>query len=507
VAEPFSYDVVEYPSAPLPQVHPGHLYAVARLYGLDPAPVGRCRYLEVGCGDGAHLIACAYGLPDATFVGIDLSAVAVERGNRVIAGLGLSNVKLYAADLTKWEPPGRFDYAMSHGCYSWIPAPVRDGLLALIARSLNPTGVGYVSYNAYPGCFIRRMVWEMLKHHTAAIDDPAEKSAQALEFVKFLHAGQPEKPGPELATFAKELQDILDERQPGLLYHDDLSDTNEPVYFHQFAAHAARFGLRFVAEAEQNVMATRALPRNVADVLDGMADRDVLDKEQYLDYLRIRRFRQTLLSPDGRTPQKEPDPGRVTALAVSGKPKPDPDPCDLAPGVAVTFTTKNGAAARTDLAIAKAALTVLPARWPGRVPFPELVRLAASALGREPTPEDSESLANLLTRVWQTGLVELHGHVPRYAAAVSERPVASPLARMQLQTGPLAATVFLTPMLFDDAPSRRLVQLLDGTRTKDQIAAELLGAFPEGNRPDPAALRAGIEQRLERMAHGGLLVG
>ena len=32
-------------------------------------------------------------------------------------------------------------------------------------------------------------------------------------------------------------------------------------------------------------------------------------------------------------------------------------------------------------------------------------------------------------------------------------------------------------------------------------------AFPPDKRPDPAALRAGIDQRLERMARGGLLVG
>ena len=105
MAEPFAYDVVEYPSAPLPQTHPGLLFAVARMFGMDPAPAERCRYLEVGCGDGSHLVAGATGLPDATFVGIDLSSVAIDRGNRVIAELGLSNVTLYAADLTRWEPP------------------------------------------------------------------------------------------------------------------------------------------------------------------------------------------------------------------------------------------------------------------------------------------------------------------------------------------------------------------------------------------------------------------
>ncbi|HJZ90360.1 MAG TPA: class I SAM-dependent methyltransferase [Gemmataceae bacterium] len=505
--EPFSYDVVEYPSAPLPQMHPGHLFAVARLYGFDAAPVERCRYLEIGCGGGTHLIACAYGVPDATFVGIDLSSAAIDRGNRMIAELGLPNVTLHAADLTRWEPPDqRFDYVVSHGLYSWVPARVRDALLGLVARCLPPTGVGYVSYNVYPGCFLRRMVWEMMRHHTAGFDDPRQKTEQAIEFVNFLAAGQPAKPDPGLAAFAKELNDIK-ERNTGLLYHDDLCETNEPVYFHQFAAHAGRFGLRFVAEADPMVMATRAMPPPVAHVLDGMAEQDVLDKEQYLDFLRLRRFRQTLVSTDGRAPRKEPDPAAVSVLAASGRPKADSDPVDLSPGVGVTFSTGAGAAIRTDSDIAKAALTVLTRRWPGRVWFRDLVGLAARDLRREPTPADTDTLADLMVRVWTNGLVELHGHVPRYVEVVSERPVASPLARIQARTGPLAVTMLLTPMLFDDAPSRRMLQLLDGTRTREQIAEEMESAFAPESRPDPAALRAGIDQRLERMARGGLLVG
>src|SRR5262249_13541798 len=55
----YPYDAVDYPSAALPEAHPSHLFAVASMFGMDPAPVDRCRYLEVGCGDGTHLIACA----------------------------------------------------------------------------------------------------------------------------------------------------------------------------------------------------------------------------------------------------------------------------------------------------------------------------------------------------------------------------------------------------------------------------------------------------------------
>jgi SAM-dependent methyltransferase len=476
------------------------------MFGLAAAAVEHCRYLEIGCGDGIHLIASAIGLPDATFVGVDLSTVAIERGNRMIAELKLPNVSLYAADLTAWTPPGGgFDYVIAHGLYSWVPPPVRDALLSLMSRSLRPTGVGYVSYNAYPGCYIRRMVWEILRYHTADIAESARKIDQARELVKFLAAGQPAERAVVPALFAHELDHLLNDHDPRVLYHDDLSSVNEPVYFHQFAAHALKFGLRYVAEAEPNAMEARAFPPQVAGVLNGLAARDPLLKEQYLDFLRLRRFRQTLLSIDGQTPRTEPDAAAVPALAVSGKPK--AESVDLAAGVAVTFTAERGASARTDLPIAKAALVELASCWPKRIPFPDLVSRAVARLGRESTAEDNNRLAQFIATVWMAELVLLHGDLPRYADTVSERPIASPLARLQVRTGPFASTLLHTSMRFDDAPSRAMIQLLDGTRTRDEIASELAATFPPDQRPDPATLRAGLDRNLERLAKGGLLVG
>ena len=506
---PFAYDTVEYPSAALPQAHPGHLYALGRMFGLDPTPPQACRYLELGCGDGIHLIAAAVGLPEATFVGVDLSTAAVERGNQIIAELELPNVSLYVGDLTTWEPPpGGFDYVIAHGLYSWVPAPVRDAVLGLMARSLQPSGIGYVSYNTYPGCYIRRMVWEMMRLHVGSIDTPAGKMTGALELVRFLAAGRPQKKADAaLALLSPELEDILEDRDPRVLYHDDLGAVNDPVYFHEFAAHAKHFGLRFVAEAEPFLMETRGFPKEVASILNGLAARDVLLKEQYIDFLLLRRFRQTLLSPDGGTPREDPDPARIGGLFASGHPKPEAEAVDLSPGVAVTFRAARDALIRTDLAIGKAAMLVLAARWPGRVPFEELVSLSAQKLGREILAEDTDALARLLTAAWMAGLIELHGYLPRYSETVSERPVASPLARLQVKAGPFVSTLLHTSMRFDDAPSRLLLQLLDGTRTKEEIVTAVAQAFPPDKRPDPSTLRAGLDRNLERLAKAGLLVG
>lgn len=505
----FAYDAVEYPTVALSQAHPGHLHAVARMYGLDPVPPDRCRYLEIGCGDGTHLIACALALPGATFAGIDLSATAVERGTRMIAELGLPNVTLYAADLTTWQPADGFDYAVAHGLYSWVPPPVRDGLLGLLARVLPPHGVGYVSYNTYPGCYVRRMVWEMLRFHTADVADPGEKVRQAVEMARLLIAGRRPATAEDAAAalLDPELNRIVQDEDPRVLYHDDLGEVNDPVYFHQFAAHAGRAGLRFVAEAEPQLMETRGFPPTVAGVLAGLASRDVLRKEQYLDFLLVRRFRMSLLARDGAAPAADPIAARITELGVSGNPKPERSPVDLAPGAAVTFTAARGATARTDLPIGKAALGVLAERWPGRVPFADLARAAAGKLGREATPADTAALAEFLTAVWSTGMIGLHGDQPRYVETVSARPMASPLARLQARTGPMVTSLLHNTVRLDDAPSRRMLEVMDGTRNLVQIAAEVLAAIPPEKRPPPTAFRAALDQKLQGLARAGLLVG
>jgi hypothetical protein len=74
---------------------------------------------------------------------------------------------------------GPFDRIVAHGLYSWIPASVRAQVMPLIASRLAPKGVAFVSFNAFPGCHLRRAVWEMLRYHTRDIADLKAKLAAA----------------------------------------------------------------------------------------------------------------------------------------------------------------------------------------------------------------------------------------------------------------------------------------------------------------------------------------
>ncbi|HEV3416510.1 MAG TPA: class I SAM-dependent methyltransferase, partial [Pirellulales bacterium] len=68
------YDQVPYPRHTYGFTHPDRLATLAILNGLEPPSVETCRVLELGCASGSNLIPMAYALPQAEFIGIDLSA-------------------------------------------------------------------------------------------------------------------------------------------------------------------------------------------------------------------------------------------------------------------------------------------------------------------------------------------------------------------------------------------------------------------------------------------------
>ena len=75
---------------------------------------------------------------------------------------------------------GEFDYIVVHGVFSWVPTNVQDHILALCRANLSPSGVAYISYNAYPGGHLREMLREMLHFHIRGLENSKERITQAI---------------------------------------------------------------------------------------------------------------------------------------------------------------------------------------------------------------------------------------------------------------------------------------------------------------------------------------
>jgi Predicted methyltransferase regulatory domain len=76
------------------------------------------------------------------------------------------------------------------------------------------------------------------------------------------------------------------ERGDEALLHDELASVNESVYFHQFAAHAGRPQLLYLAEADFLEIQIGTLPEQVAEELRPVED--PTRGYQYLDFLKGR---------------------------------------------------------------------------------------------------------------------------------------------------------------------------------------------------------------------------
>lgn len=493
-----AYDQVPYPGHPHAETHPNRLAAVARLFGIDAPPVETASVLEVACGDGGNLIATACSLPRARCVGFDLAPTAVARGRARIARLGVANVRIEVADLMSVGGTlGTFDYVIAHGLYSWVPQPVRDALLALIRDSLSPDGVALVSYNTYPGWHVGRMVREMLRYHTRDVSDPETRIAQSkalLDFLTVAHSAD-DAYGKLLAAESGRIAKL----SAGHLFHDDLADVNDPVYFHEFVAHARQFGLAFLAEADFATMSGAELPDAAREKLEVLRD-DPVAHGQYLDFVCCRRFRGTMLCHASRRVSASPLPGRVRSLLAASAATADAQPVDLSAGAEAHFRWGSRASLKTDHPLAKAVFVTLGERWREQLAFDALLSEACALMGRSPGAGDADALEAILVGAFGLRMVELAADRWAYATRPTARPNVSALARMEAEEGNLVTTLALRRVQVDEALALALLRLCDGTRDIDALLADLAAA---GHSVD----RAGVEERVAGFAKLGLLAG
>ncbi len=529
MSDGFAYDVLEYPSHVHPQAHPSRLAAIARLHGIDAASPRACHLLEVGCGDGLQLLTLAMAYPQSRFVGVDLSQVAIARGEAIRRRLGLDNLRLVAADLMTWDPgPDAYDYIVAHGFFSWVPDAVRDRLLALCRQVLSPAGIAYVSYNALPGCHLRRLMWDMLRHHVRDLDDPRARITAARDLLACLETVVA---GSQVYGDAvrSEARDLLRRTETSVLFHDDLADTNQPFSISEFAARADPHQLRYLGEADYHEMSDAGLTDDARQRLAQRAAGDRLQREQYLDYLKGRRLRQTLLCRADAPMQDVADAAMARSLFAVGHLRTDDaedGALDLGAGVAARFHSGDGAMLTTDHPVIKAALAMVGNAFPAALPFEAALAGARDATRSQASLEDD---ANVLADTWVAafglGLLTLHCDPPMFARQAGPKPKANALARMQVEAGSDLVTSLRPSMIRIDSPlALELVRLLDGQRDRERLLhdlAERMAALPmeiedtDGNGEgkahsrDPAwwreALAGQLEAGLLQTARMGLL--
>ncbi|MBO0697047.1 MAG: methyltransferase regulatory domain-containing protein [Zavarzinella sp.] len=517
---PTSYDVVPYESNVFPQSHPNRLATIATLLGMRPAPVTKCRVLELGCASGGNLVPMGLGLPESTFLGLDLSKRQIETGQKLIEKVGLKNVELRQLDFRDADRDlGQFDYVICHGVYSWVPPDVQDKILTICSENLTPRGIAYVSYNTYPGWHMRGIIRDVMLYHAKQFADPVHRVRQARNLLDFMSKSVTQKDDPYSLLLKNEVE-LIRKCQDSYLFHDHLEDENNPVYFHQFAERAAAKGLQYLGEVDFRVMLAANYPPEVQNVLQALSP-DAIHLEQYMDFLRNRMFRQTLLCHKAVQLTHQVRAEMVTGLAAASPARPSNEKPDVRSTEPEKFEVASGATVTTSQPIFKAALVHLNRAWPQALPFDALRAAARSAVGGPADPADSRVLAECLLNCYASAggsLLELHAHAPQFAREPGERPVASPLARAQAAEGARVTNLRHENVLLN-AVDRQLLTYLDGTRDRSTLAnvvADLVKAgeltVKEQDRPvtDPDRVKQlatpVVAERLSFLGRSALLV-
>jgi methyltransferase-like protein/SAM-dependent methyltransferase len=497
------YDDFIYPTYAFPQTHPDLLGVLAGLFGLKAAPSERCRMLEMGCGTGGNLLPLAAALPESEFVGVDYSGKQIETAKQRAEALGLKNLEFRHASIADVDPSwGQFDYAVCHGVYSWVPEEVQDAILRVCAENLKPEGIGYISYNTLPGWHLRGMVREMMCYHDTwhRSKPPQERVQQARALLQFLADATTNQQTPYSVQMKRELE-TLAQLPDSYIYHEHLEEYNAPIYFFEFDQRLRDRKLRFLGESHFPSMIHQNLPENVRRGLAAVAP-DLIQMEQYLDFVNNRTFRQSLICHIDQKPDYNVTPDRLLGFQFQSALKPQGE----------SFALPNGQTLNTDQPVTRAALNVLAEVWPGTATIDQLV----ARTGYKPL-EVGSALLGLYAAGGQ-GILRIWKHMPRYALRPSERPECWSVVRRLAQEGNQVPSVRhetnnLEPM------DRQLLNLMDGKRSRAQLRDLLLEAVRKGelnvNREGKriedehqarAVLNDLLEQKLKRYYEAALMV-
>jgi methyltransferase-like protein len=394
---------------------------------------------------------------------------------------------------------GKFDYIICHGVYSWVSHEVQRKILDIGLQHLTAQGVLYVSYNTYPGWHLRGVVREMMRYHVADFDSPQTKIRQARGLLDFL-VKYAKSRSQTYAELLKDEAKMLEGSLDSYIYHEHLEEINEPLYFNEFVKRVDAAGLRYLADAHISSMVAQLFDEEAAEILRGAP---LLRREQYMDFLRSRMFRSSLLCRQNVEPNYTMPSGNLLYLhAALGQPL---RPTRRESG---QITWQHPSGTLTTEAPITAVIERLNAKYPAWMSIRELY---------DSVPEEAKKpvVLDALLMGFVRGMLQLSMDPVDFCDVVTQKPTCTPYARMQAKKGNR-----ITSRMHNDwvvQPQQRfLIEHMDGTRTAEDLSEMLRSAVGdrfkvtrEGSpvSPDASESLQIIRSELERLRILALLVG
>ena len=370
------------------------------------------------------------------------------------------------------------------------------------------------------------MLRDMMLYHARKFDDAKERIAQARALIQWLGDFVRTEDNPYGMLLKSELEQ-MERWQDNYFRHDSLEEINEPLYFHQFMERAEGHGLQYLAEAEFPSMLTSNFEAPMAEALERLG-RDIIEMEQYTDFVRNRMFRQTLLCHRKVKLNRALGPWTAIDFRIAASLRPLDSESDPHLNGAQIFAGINDSRISIAEAVVKNALVVLGESWPATIPCRDLLRKVGTVPARQETAEELEPsdpdadrtvLGSALLALYAKGLCEFQVQPEQFVTTPGERPRVCELARLQASRGK-DLTNRRHERLHLDHFDRQVVSLLDGQHDRTELVEELTNLAKdrvlnitanERNIIDPQEVREimrdALEDALRRLARLAILIG
>jgi methyltransferase-like protein len=241
----------------------------------------------------------------------------------------------------------------------------------------------------------------------------------------------------------------------------------------------------------------------VAKTLHELGAHDIVQMEQYMDFVRCRYFRKTLVCRNGVRLNRMLTPSVVKGLWLASNAAPAAE-LALDAGSAVTFSTPGGDSITCKSPLTKLALRTLGERWPVPVRFEELAAHAAAEAQRAGAGFDDAGaerfLAGEMLTCMASGVAEWRLSPAPFTTEIAAQPATTALARMEADLGYRVTSLRGESVTLDEF-HRQVLRLLDGTRNRAALGEALTAMCRRGELllhregPEKAPVRDEAEMR------------
>jgi hypothetical protein len=329
---------------------------------------------------------------------------------------------------------------------------VRQRILATLRRNLAAQGVGFLSYDAFPGWHLHGVARDLIRYHAGALTDPRQAVDEARAILAMAAAVQGQDPGPYAALLREEYVSFsaMGDDQ---LYHLAFSEHHQPFYLHEFTQVIGEAGLQFLADADVARVSGPREPATVRALLEALPS---AGQQQYVDFLKNCTTRNALVCH------------REVQLLTT------PDESVLRDSWISRASAPHGELSTPDAQIQEA-LFRLEERRPEFVAFGDLTRSG-------PLP------AGLFMDAWAAGALDVVLSPPCLSRRISEHPAVSPLVRLQARESRTVTNQKYEPVRLTDL-DRHVVTLLDGAHSTHAVTESVAREIQSGRMTDGWVLR------------------